>query len=124
MRNGYLLVPIGQLRNLIQIRCPRQVQHNVPGYLAVCIIQFPEAVWLHGFQLEDISVAVSRTAPWGTAEDDSLLAYSLELLDQCLEGITLGPPDLVFDSIDFGVMLCAFERCFILFDGKDLVPTA
>ncbi len=61
MYNLGLLAALHSLGDLAQVTRPREIQHHVGSDLSERIVQLTEGVWLHGFEVEDIRVAVARS---------------------------------------------------------------
>jgi hypothetical protein len=60
------------------------------------------------------------TAPGWAGKDDHVLVASEP--GDGLEAVASEPEDFVRDTIEFGIVLCAFHRLGVLFDGEDALP--
>lgn len=120
----HLFALVRLVGKLIQVRSPRQEQHDVVRVLGEAFAQRLQVVGLHSAQVEHAIFEVSRSAPRWTPKDDRILGNGFEPLLHNIETVTLDKPDLLVDAVDFGVAFGAFELFWVFLDSKDTLPAS
>jgi hypothetical protein len=62
------------------------------------------------------------TTPRRACENEHIL-IACKPIDS-LKTVTIQPEDLARNTIDFGIVLCAFDRLGVFLDGEDAFPAA